>query len=110
MGRDRGEGWVIAHCTGSSCLVLEAGTENLLWLRSGFCFACSFFAHCHVGGAGVSLTSVALPKDPLSPSPPSSQPNAGPQVGLPRSKQSRVLVCVQHAQSVSLCQHQDVNS
>lgn len=35
---------------------------------------------------------------PPSPSPPSSQPNDGPQVGLPRSKQSRVLACVQRAQ------------
>lgn len=29
----------VAHCTGNSCLVLEAGAENLLWLGSGFCFA-----------------------------------------------------------------------
>lgn len=37
----------------------------LLWLGSGFHFACSFFAFLHIDGARWSL-HLALPGDPLS--------------------------------------------
>lgn len=56
-----GEGWVhwavIAHPTGNSCLVLEAGQKTCCGLGLDFCFACFFFALPCTYGARVSLTS-----------------------------------------------------
>lgn len=68
-GRAWGEGWVhwavIAHSTGNSCLVLEAGQKTCCGLGLDFCFACIFALPCTYG-ARVSLT-LDLPWDPLSP-------------------------------------------
>lgn len=101
-----GEGWVhwavIAHSTGNSCLVLEAGQKTCCGLGLDFCFACVFFALPCTYSARVSLTSgsargSSFPCHLFAPRQALSQMTDFKQ-GCPEVKAALVLACIQGSQ------------